>query len=641
MPSIVLARPALLPRIALLLLCGLFALLCLAKARLIGDGMEYLAMAQGFVIHGTPELRRENVAAFEAMPPKALARGGLEPGMLREAIGRIEGEGAIVHGFARARDGSIHAVHFWMYSLLAAPFYALVALLGQNPFMAPVLLNLAIALLSAWRIKTWFPRAGLPELGLFALMGPVYYAIWIGPEVMAGCCVLLAVLAALRRDLPFSVLLAGLGATQNPSIAGLIPAAAAYALLYRWLPWAAPFPDVAPASGRLRAALLVLAGVLLALLPFLHNQAVFGMPSIISHYYTDLGLVRPERLFSFLFDLNQGLLAGFPALLSCMALLVLAKGLKRRRTWLLHLTVAVLLALGMALPTLAAVNWSSGAIVVARYAYWTSMPVLAVCLAALPQFDARRRWLAFGLALLLQAAATWHAFPSRRAPTVHARAAQWVLDHAPRWYNPDPEIFLERERRSEDPATHEQVVVHRGPQGPTKLMRFWSNSGDSGGLCPAGSHLAAEHVVTLASGWRYYNAPLRCAPGAPPFLHVTIGPQQTSMLKEGWPASSGTPVWNIGRRAALRLELPAGRRLAALGLRGYYHAPVRRSRVWINGVDLGVSALGQAPLALPASLQDARVLDIRFEHTSEPKPAGAGEPPIGFFLHGIDVEFLR
>lgn len=78
-------------------------------------------MAQGFVAHGSPELRRSDVDALGAMPPQALARGHLRPEVLGAAIERIEREGTIVHGFARALDGSVHAIHFWMYSLLAAP----------------------------------------------------------------------------------------------------------------------------------------------------------------------------------------------------------------------------------------------------------------------------------------------------------------------------------------------------------------------------------------------------------------------------------------------------------------------------------------------------------------------------------------
>ncbi|MGH8855741.1 MAG: hypothetical protein ACREWI_15875, partial [Telluria sp.] len=162
-------------RLAAIVLCAVFALLCLSKARLIGDGLEYVAMAQGFVAHGSPELRRTDAAAFRETPPAALTRARLQPGMLDQALDRLEAGATVEYGFARARDGSVHAIHFWMYSLLAAPFYAVVSLLGQNPFMALVALNLAIVGLTVWRLRAWLPGSALPELGLLALMGPVYY----------------------------------------------------------------------------------------------------------------------------------------------------------------------------------------------------------------------------------------------------------------------------------------------------------------------------------------------------------------------------------------------------------------------------------------------------------------------------------
>ncbi|MCA1245898.1 hypothetical protein [Massilia sp. MS-15] len=632
-------------RIAFAVLCAVFALACLAKARLIGDGMEYLAMAQGFVAHGSPELRRSDVEAFKAMPPHALARARLQPGMLEPALERIERDGDIVHGFARALDGSVRAIHFWMYSLLAAPFYALAVALGQNPFMALAALNLAILALAAWRLVRWFPTAGLPELSLLLLMGPIYYTVWSGPELMAGCCVLFAVLAALRRDLALTVALAGLGATQNPSIAGLIPAAAGYALLYRWRPALALAAPPASARRLLRAVLLIAAGIALAVLPYWYNQRWFGTPSIIGHYYTDPGLVRPERLFSFLFDLNQGLVFGLPGLFSCAAALLLACAPERRRAWMLHTAIALLLCLGLALPTLAASNWSSGAIVVARYAYWTAMPLLAVALAGLAECAARRRWSALAVAVLLQALAAWLVLPPRHAPTRHGRLAGWVLDHAPQRYHPDPEIFLERERGREDFTTHDQVVLHRGPQGPNKLLRFWANSEDTAGLCAPGSHLAAGRIVTLASGWRYHDAPLRCIPGAAPALRIAVGPAPSAGLSlgAGWSPVAGQSVWNVGQRARLRVTPPPGRQVRALGLVGYYHAHgVRASRVVVNGTDLGTHALGQAPLALPEALGAAPVLDIALTHTRAPRPTGGSDPrPLGFFLHGVHLEFAQ
>lgn len=626
-------------RAAALFLCAVFALLCLSKARLIGDGMEYLTMAQGFVAHASPELRRSDVDAIEAMPPQALARGGLPSGMLARTYERVAHETPIDGGYARARDGSVHAIHFWLYSLLAAPFYAVVTLLGRNPFMALVALNLAILAAGALVLRAWLPRAGLPELGLAALLGPLYYTVWIGPEVMAGMCVLLATLAALRHDPALAVLLAGLGATQNPSIAGLIPASAAYALLLRMRPAGALFPPRAAPASRRREVLLVLAGLVLAVLPFAYNQALFGMPSIISRYYFDLALVTPERLFSFLFDLNQGLVIGQPGLLCCVAVVAFALEPAQRRGWLLHLGLAVVLMLGMALPTLAATNWNSGALYLSRYAYWTSMPILAVCLAGLVRLDGRTRMLALVLAIVLQGLAGWQAYRGRTPAFIaQGRLATWVLDHAPRLYNPDPEIFLERERRSDGIMSYDDVVIHRGPDGPTKLMRYWSNPAD-GGLCGPGRQLAADDVVTLPSGWRYYNAPLRCEP-ATPTLRIAISPTMPPILAGGWSGLEGAAVWTDGPRSSLRIAVPAGRRVRHLGLDGRYFEDVRATRLRINGIDLGERVLGRGPLAVPAAAAGAPLLEITLEHRLQDRPADAPEQrALGFLLRGVLVEF--
>ncbi len=635
--------PALLQRLerpVLLLLCALFAVLCLSKARIIGDGLEYLAMTQGFAAHGSPELRRADAEAFKAMPPKALERARLRPDIMDGAIARIEAEGVIELGFARALDGSVQAIHFWMYSLLAVPFYWLVTALGQNPFMALVALNLAILGLAAWRLRTWLP-ARTPELALFGLMGPLYYTVWIGPEVMAGCCVLLSTLALLRRDYAVAVALAGLGATQNPSIAGLILAAPCHAALLRLFP-ASACCDAAPARPRWADYALVYAGVAAACLPYLHNQRQFGVPSIIVRYYNDVALATPVRLFSFLFDLNQGLVVGFPALLSCAAIVAWRIGRARRRAWLLHAAIACVLCLGLALPTLTAMNWNSGALVVSRYAYWTAMPLLAVCLAGLARLDLRSRYLALGLALLLQGASGWQAWHSRTPSYLaHGRVAAWVLDHAPHWYNPDPEIFLERERGEDGFTTHDKVVLHRSAQGATKLMRYWSNTGDAGGLCAPGSHLAGADVVTLASGWRYYNAPLRCDSGAAPGRRFGFGEGQTApTLVAGWSNLEGTAVWTDAPRSVLRLALAPGRRVARIAVEGRYFEGVTGTRMAVNGVALGEVKLGPGPIAMPEALGAAPLLEIVVEHRAPPPAPGAGEQRLlAFFLHGVYVEY--
>ena len=163
-----------------------------------------------------------------------------------------------------------------------------------------------------------------------------------------------------------------------------------------------------------------------------------------------------------------------------------------------------------------------------------------------------------------------------------------------------------------------------------------------GGLCAPGTHLAADSVVTLDSGWRYYDAPLRCAPRAAPVMRLGIGPAMPAILGEGWSVVQGGAVWNEGPRATLRIALPPGRQARAIGFDGYYHHGVRRSRVSINGVDLGTAALGRAPLALPASLGGAGVLEVTIVHTAAPRPASASDTrALGFLLQAVQVEFAR
>ncbi|OON63242.1 hypothetical protein B0920_07530 [Massilia sp. KIM] len=624
------------------LLIGLFAVFAaasLTRARLTGDGLEYLLMSQALVAHGSPEVRESDLAALAALPAKARERARLDPGRWQEAMTRVRRDGALELGFARGADGEVYAIHFWVYSLLAAPLYALAALLQVNPFLALASLNLVFVAATAACLRAWFPQAGAAPPLLLLVMGPLFYGFWPGPEVMSGCCVLLAVLAALRRDLALAVFLAGLGATQNPPIAGLIPAAGAYWLLYRLFPGTILLPATARPRGA--KAALVCAGIALAALPWAYNQRVFGTPSIIGKYFTDRALVTPERMFSFLFDLNQGLFVGFPALLAIGAVVLASVPAQRRAAWSAHFLIAFLLTLGMAAPALSATNWNSGAVFVSRYAYWGAMPMLAVGIAGLAAAPRARR-AALALALLLQLLAAWQVWQGG-APTylAHSRLAQWVLDHAPRFYNPDPEIFLKRSARRELLPTHDLVGLHQGPQGPTKLLRYWTNA-ESAGLCGPGTQLAAEHVVTLASGWRYYNGKLRCVPGRAPGVGWTIGARQgrSAILGAGWSQVEDSGVWTDGRRAVLVLPLPEGRQARALSLEGGYVDAVHETELAVNGVDLGPVRLGRGAVALPPAARAGHTLTVELRHPHPALPAGApaGSRALGFFLRGVYVE---
>ena len=161
------------------------------------------------------------------------------------------------------------------------------------------------------------------------------------------------------------------------------------------------------------------------------------------------------------------------------------------------------------------------------------------------------------------------------------------------------------------------------------------------GLVKGTTHLAAGHMVTLDSGWRYYNAPLRCDPGPAPTVRLAIGASDTAapMLVAGWSQIEGSAAWTSGPRSRLRLVLPQGRKAGRIALEGVYFEGVRHSRVGINGVDFGQVVLGPKPLVLPAAAQASGVLDITLEHVLPPPRAQGDQRPLAFMLHAVVLEF--
>jgi hypothetical protein len=601
------------------------AYIAFAQAHIDGDGTEYVMMAHGFVNHASPELKPADIADVMAMPEDFVLKSNLDKARLAAVPQAIGHDGNMPLGFAGSKSHGIQAIHFWMYSLLAAPLYALTLIFGQNPVLAFVALNCLVLAATATTILRWYPRAGLPEVAFLALLGAVLYLRWTGPEVFSACCALLAMLAMLRRDLALSVALAGFGATQNPSLAGLILAAGAYRILLAQRPaWA--FGPVAARKHTLRDRLLVVAGIVLAALPYAYNELVFGVPSIIAAHFTDTNQVSMNRFHSFFLDLNQGMVAGMPGLALALVLLPAVLGKGARVRWSMYAAGAALLTVGLSLPALATVNWNSGAIVMLRYAYWTAMPLVAVCIAGLVRLTPSRRWIVVGAVALCQAYAMWQAYWPESDYLRHSKLAGWVLDHVPGLYNPDPEIFVEREQHKERGLSKDLVVVHRGAAGPTKLMRYWANAADTAGVCPAGQSLVSTSIPTQ-SGWEYFNAPFDCTPGAKAgayWLFDTAHPEQAALLKEGWSHLEGNGVWSEGGQSVLDITLPPGHVFRRLGLIGSYLQFSTRTGITINGIDLGQISLGAAPIALPPSLGRAASLHIELHHAHPISPAALG-----------------
>lgn len=615
------------------------------KRTIQGDGTEYVMMAHAFYRHATPALTSSDLADVAALPDELVARSELARAQLLTVPYQIEHDGGMPLGFAPSTSHGIQAIHFWMYSLVATPFYALASMLGVNPALAFAILNLSIFCLSVVCIQRWFPKAGFVEAAFVALMGPVMYLHWTGPEVFSASCALVALFAMVRRDMPLAMALAGLGATQNPAIAGLIPAAGAYWGLLKVFPEWAWAPGPAVDKPRWRNVALVLAGVLLAALPYLYDEVVFGMPSIIAPYFTDKHLITWERMHSFFFDLNQGMFVGLPGLALSLVLLPILLDKPFRWRWLAYAAGAIGLSMGLALPALAATNWNNGCIIFLRYAYWAAMPIVGVCVLGLTHLPVRRRRAVLACVVLCQVVTIGQTLWRHGNKHVcHSLVADWVLDHAPQLYHPDPEIFYERELHQEEYLLNGRVIVHVGASGPTKVMRYWTNIADSAGLCPAGQTLVSPAVST-ASGWEYFDAPFRCVPivqQATDWFFVLPDRGGAALLAEGWSDIEPNGVWTDRSRSVLAVPLPRGREIRQMRIMGVYFRPGTTTDVTINGVKLGRMRLDGGLIQLPESARRAPSLRIvlRHEHPMSLASLGMSDDVrlLAFFLQGIHLE---
>lgn len=630
-----------------LIVLGLILLVAaFLKPKIDGDGVEYVMMAQAFYRHATPEIKPADIA--EMLP--LVAKSGLPTELLAAVPHNAGHSGTLFAGFAGGKVWGTQAIHFWMYSLLAVPFHAVVMLFGLSPALAFAALNFLITAVTAGLVLRWFPKAGLVELAFLALLGPVFYLRWTGPEVFGACCALLATLAMIRRDIALSVAIAGFGATQNPAIAGLILAAWAYRGLLALRPAWALLPQAGNAQKtqtqtRTRNLLLTVTGVLLAVLPYAYNEIVFGMPSIIAENFTSPHLISWKRFTSFFLDLNQGMIAGLPGLVLGAVLLAALLGKPFRFRWLAYAAGALGLSFGLALPSLATVNWNNGYIVVLRYAYWAAMPLAALCIVGLSHLAAARRWALLACVIVCQALAMWQVnWPHGTSYLQHTGLAGWVLDHAPSLYNPDPEVFFERETHKEQDLARDRVIVHSGPGGPTKLMRSWMNTTDSGGACPPGQAISSPGV-SAAQGWEYYNAPFACSAarqGEADWSFRSAGSEQAALLGEGWSGPEATGLWSEGGRSVLTIPLPKDAGFRRLGIDGMYFRPRTMTDVTINGVHLGLVRLGAGPIMIPPSALHATSLSVVLVHAHPLSPAELGmstdQRKLAFFLQRIHLD---
>jgi hypothetical protein len=616
-------------RFPLLLALCMALLVALYEPLYRGDIIEYTLDTVAIADHGTPDIRLENIAATKALVPD-----WFDPAFDQLERGMRAGEPNLYAAFARGQGGAVYPVHFFGYSLLAAVPFKIFAAAGADPFKAFLVVNLTAVLVLGLALRRFFgsEAKAFAGLALFMLCGGALYWQWTSPECVSAA-LLLAGLLFYTSGAPLrGALLAGLASQQNPTIvfffafAPLIKLCLDHQAGQTWR-------TALRAQANKRNLIGLALGAAVFSLPPLFNLVQYGVPNLIAKRFSDAGLVSAERLLSFFLDPNQGMIIGLPGLLIAV--------LAWRRSWRV-LAACLLFTLALAVPALAILNWNSDAAGMMRYAFWASMPLLFILLASL-RARAWPRLLVAGVAAL-QAGAMVHA--ASYSYIEFSPAATWLMEHAPRLYHPEPEIFAERLRHNDDYLSWRQAYSYRVDGRPLKTLVHAGTPEGMAALCGRGGGLPPGNVVTGSTrGWIYVEGEVRCDAGG----HAQKSFQYDAFLAgaplvtaQGWSAPEATGpgwegMWSNGASSRLVLQLD-GLRPAALLFKGHYLDNQGRTRITVNGHDLGWHRLDHEPVfELPQAARRQGLLEIGFEHEN-PRSLNPADPRrIALFLREVSV----
>jgi hypothetical protein len=279
-----------------------------------------------------------------------------------------------------------------------------------------------------------------------------------------------------------------------------------------------------------------------------------------------------------------------------------------------------------------------------RYAFWAAMPFVFALLLRLRE---HARWpgpLVAAVALV-QVGSMAHA--SKYSYVEFSPLARSVLQRAPDLYHPEPEIFAERMAGNDNYIQPDKLYVYKVDGRPVKTLVNAANLGAEKLLCGDGGALAADNRYTdSARGWRYIDGPVRCLHGSG--VRQDFGADQFAAgagvsLASGWSGvehNGGTSdgVWSEGPHSRLLVTPARDLHPAQFRLAGGYLDGNKRTRVKVNGIDLGWHQLDrEGPLALPAAARQAVTLEIELQHEAPHSPGASDPRPMAFFLHQVHL----
>ncbi|MBU9262818.1 hypothetical protein KTD13_20945 [Burkholderia multivorans] len=525
-----------------------------------GDGIEYTLMAQAFLTHGTPNITQDDYEKVRAYSGDA-----------RTNVPEVAGIFPLTASppFFRDIDGRYYSYHFWLYSLFVAPFLFLVKLFGAATPWAFVATNLTFSIVASCVICAWRGISREKRLLLLTLYwsaGTIPYIGWTHPEVFSASLLVVAIVMVLSRRYVTGAVAAAMVAQQNPPALFLVAIFLIIDFFSNCKKTGAIVPSV-------RKTIEWVACVALAFLSIGFCYIHFRTGNLIANSgFTRVELISIERLWSFYFDLNQGIIVLLWPLLIIVPVMV-AYGVMVKKLKMEDFIVAIALvctSIVMAIPSVSATNFNSGASFVLRYAYWASIPLLFAVMLLYVE-DNRSRGLVYIAVAFFSAMNLSYYKGEGGVWLYYTPVAEKVMARFPGMYNPVPEIFAERGLHF-DGALNEQSVYYYVWRGNVRKVLLHERYGDIARFKCFNGDAASRYVDSISrveQGWAYFNLKSGCTtlyngPGTykvqPAIdvgntLYFRKGGNGGIYLDTGWSRPEAWGIWSGANEASIVLSL--------------------------------------------------------------------------------------
>ena len=576
--------------------------------RIEGDGTEYLLMQESLKNHFSPDFREiDRITYRELIRYKALYSTSSQGWYDVTFLENLDAGKHEAGGYIRCKDEHYRSYHFWAYSLSSLPFRILCGWLELDPaysfgMLHALLLSCAIGMILCSRRFGFIERCGL-AFGLLFIC-TVFYFDWIHPELFSTTFLAMAIIRYLDRKTASALIFAAIASLQNQPIALALPLFYLTHTCYNPEARKGALQVIFPFT-RWDQWMLAAIAALIVLLPSFYYLSVYGHSNPIAHLGgLSTHWITLSRLGSLWFDINQGIVVGFPGLVAGVLLLLPVSFLFGKREYHGYRADAIILlflSLLLSIPCLTQGNWNAGCAMMVRYGLWIGIPLLFILPLLLRTIaNPAKRIFVAPIVLLQLWVPTYCGYPAKTVYLKHNPLSMWVMNRFPSFYNPDPEIFSERLCRKEEVMITQNRFVWRSNgrvkkilsrNSPLDASNFWDEKNFY-------RELAISSVVASRDGWSYLNGDFTIIPSG----EYTIRYDDPAAEWKHWSVVEPGFRWSLGYESSIRFPIHIEKGKAVSGLvriRLQSHRDGKFVEIYLNGRKLyGQVVLGFEELTL-------------------------------------------